>query len=327
VIGCPTKLSERELLKRSDFEIAHHYFGVIQIPCKIKAPYRDEKTPSVSMYSPDGVSIFWRDFGTNEHGHIVDLVWKMWPHCLDRIDVIKQLNSRLTFDVGDITIMPKIEKLPKHNSQSKIDVGLRTWEKHDLKYWGSYGIDKDWLEFGQIYPIDYVFITKNEKTSFFPTEKYAYVYVEYKDNERSYKIYQPFSEKMKWLSQHKQDVWDLWNQLPEKMEKLIITKSRKDALSLWANTGIPCTSLQGEGFVPKPHVVQQLKDKADKVYLLYDNDFDKKINVGREFGQKLAKQFDLIQIEVPDKYQSKDASDLFKNHGYEVQQNVIFSQL
>jgi hypothetical protein len=130
---------------------------------------------------------------------------------------------------------------------------------------------------------------------------------------------------MKWLSQHKQDVWDLWGQLPEKMEKLIITKSRKDALSIWANTGIPCTSLQGEGFIPKAHVVQQLRNRADKVYLFYDNDFDKEINIGREFGKKLAKQFDLIQIEVPDEYKSKDASDLFKNHGYEVQQKVIYN--
>ncbi len=108
------------------------------------------------------------------------------------------------------------------------------------------------------------------------------------------------------------------------MDYLIITKSRKDALSIWANTGIPCTSLQGEGYIPKKHVVQQLKDRANKVFLLYDNDFDKDINIGREWGAKIASKFNLNQIEIPDTYMSKDASDLYKNHGADIQREVIY---
>ena len=34
---------------RSDFEIANHYFGITKIPCKIKAPYRIEATPSFAF--------------------------------------------------------------------------------------------------------------------------------------------------------------------------------------------------------------------------------------------------------------------------------------
>ena len=71
--------------------------------------------------------------------------------------------------------------------------------------------------------------------------------------------------------------------------------------------------LQAESYIPKKHVVQQLKDRFKKIFVLYDNDFNKEENYGRELGKEIAQEFDLIQIEIPDKYKSKDPSDLFKN--------------
>ena len=114
------------------------------------------------------------------------------------------------------------------------------------------------------------------------------------------------------MNKHDGSVWDLWTKLPDKGDNLIITSSRKDALCIWANTGIPSLSLQAESYLPKQHVVQQLKDRFKNVYVLYDNDFDSSENHGRELGNLMAKEFDLIQIEIPDEYKSKDTSDLYK---------------
>ena len=84
-------------------------------------------------------------------------------------------------------------------------------------------------------------------------------------------------------------------------------------MCIWENTGIPSISLQAESYLPKQHVVQQLKDRFRKVYVLYDNDFNStKENYGRIFGKTMAESFDLIQLEIPNKYESKDPSDLCK---------------
>jgi hypothetical protein len=177
----------------------------------------------------------------------------------------------------------------------------------------------EWLKFGRIFPISHIFINNNR----FPAEKYAYVYVEKKDGNITLKIYQPFSERMKWLSKHDNSVWDLWDRLPPKGNKLIITSSRKDALCIWANTGIPSTCLQGEGYIPKEHIIQQLKDRFEVIYVLYDNDFHSDINNGRIFGKNLADKFNLIQIEIPTEWKCKDISDLCFNWGKDIVKQVI----
>ena len=80
-------------------------------------------------------------------------------------------------------------------------------------------------------------------------------------------------------------------------------------------TGIPAVSLQTETIIPKAKIINELKFRFDNIYLLYDNDYDKEINWGREFGLKLSEEFDLCQIEIDEEMKSKDFSDLVKNHG------------
>ena len=60
-----------------------------------------------------------------------------------------------------------------------------------------------------------------------------------------------------------------------------------------------------------------------KYNYLYDNDFQSDGNHGRILGETMAREFNLIQIEIPDKYRSKDTSDLFKNYGEQVVREVI----
>ena len=156
-----------------------------------------------------------------------------------------------------------------------------------------------------------MFFTKDGITKIIPADKYAYAYIERKDGIVSIKIYQPFSDTMKWISKHDSSVWDLWTKLPESGERLIITSSRKDALCLWAN------------------VVNQLKQRFKNIYVLYDNDFKAvekgEENHGRVFGKHLSDMFGLIQIEIPEFYRSKDPSDLFRDWGKEVFRTVMQS--
>ena len=303
----------------SDFDIAHKYLGITCVPEVINSPLRQDNNPSLGLFINNRTNSLWfKDFGSGEKGSLYDLLAKMWNVSKDKV------YDKILEDMPTPAPMRKHGIKVYRKSVGKVEVRVREWRDYDIAYWDSYGISLPWLKFGEIYPISHIIFTKNGHSYPIPAEKYAYVYVERKDGIVSFKIYQPYSKEYKWMSKHDSSVWDLWTKIPEKGDKLIITSSRKDALAIWSNTGIPALSLQGEGYIPKEHVVQQLKDRYNKVYVLYDNDFQSEENHGRMYGKMIAERFNVTQIEIPEKWESKDPSDLVKNHGRGVLRGVIY---
>lgn len=308
-----------------DVTVAARYLGISEIPCLILSPLRQDSKPSLSIFMLHGTDcVLYHDFGTGDKGTIYQLLSEIW-----NIPLHKVYRTVLSDIPGKICISRKgsTGNAVHHRSESQIKVRIRPWKPYDFEYWGSYGIPSKWLEWGGIYPISHIFIERPDNTSVIPAEKYAYVYIERKDNKLSLKIYQPFSEKFKWMSKHDSSVWDLWTRLPENGDTLIIASSRKDALCIWANTGIPSVSLQGEGYIPKENVIQQLKERFNKVFVLYDNDFQDDKNYGRAFGSQIAEKFGITQIEIPTEYHSKDPSDLYRNWGKDIMKTVILQLL
>ena len=307
--------------KTSEFDIMRFYLNIDVLPALINSPLRQDRNASVSIFSPDGVKVFYKDFGTGEHGSIFDLLGRMWNRTFsetitkiwDDIDRVK--HNRINLN--------RTRRGVIHKSNSILEVRTRQWFDYDMEYWNSYGISREWLEFGDVYPISHILITRDNITKVIPAEKLAYVYVERKDGKVSLKVYQPKSQRLKWLSKHDSSVWDLWSRLPDRGDTLFITSSRKDALCLWENTGIPSVSLQGEGYVPKEKVINQLKQRFGRVIIFFDNDYDKDENHGHIYASRLSGMFNLDMVEIPSEYKSKDPSDLFKNHGAETFRRVI----
>ena len=307
--------------KTSEFDIMRFYLNIDVLPALINSPLRQDRNASVSIFSPDGVKVFYKDFGTGEHGSIFDLLGRMWNRTFsetitkiwDDIDRVK--HNRINLN--------RTRRGVIHKSNSILEVRTRQWFDYDMEYWNSYGISRERLEFGDVYPISHILITRDNITKIIPAEKLAYVYVERKDGKVSLKVYQPKSQRLKWLSKHDSSVWDLWSRLPDRGDTLFITSSRKDALCLWENTGIPSVSLQGEGYVPKEKVINQLKQRFGRVIIFFDNDYDKDENHGHIYASRLSGMFDLDMVEIPSEYKSKDPSDLFKNHGAETFRRVI----
>ena len=305
----------------SDDEVVSKYFNITAIPSIILSPLRKDRNPSLSIFRlPDG-NIGYKDFGTGEKGSIYRLLSKLWNISIKQ--VYRRIISEYTYNSSNtLNIKAKrIKKLKK--SCTTLNVKVREWKEWDIEYWNKYGISKEWLEYAEIYPISTIFF--NNDTVSIPADKYAYVYVERKDNKVTLKVYQPYYERFKWISKHDSSVWDLWTKIPKTGDKLIITSSRKDALCIWSNTGIPSLSLQGEGYIPKESVINELKNRYKNIYILYDNDFQSEVNHGRIFGKHLSEMFNLKQIEIPDKYKSKDTSDLCLNYGKQTVKDVIFS--
>lgn len=309
--------------KYTDFEIVTRFLNISAIPYMISSPLREDKNPSLAIYESKNNpgNINWKDFGTNEGGNIYNLLSRIWNLSMTQTyrKILDEMPQRQVMTL----LKRKTTPIVYHKSAGSVNVKVREWQSWDLDYWSSYGITKEWLEYGDVYPISHIIITKKDNSIAFPADKYAYVYVERKDGIVTLKIYQPYSKQFKWMSKHDSSVWDLWTKIPKTGDKLILTSSRKDALCVWSNTGIPSLSLQGEGYVPKTHVMKQLQDRYEKIYILYDNDFQSDENHGHIYGKNLAEKFGLIQIEIPLIWGSKDPSDLVKNYGTKVLKNVI----
>ena len=207
---------------------------------------------------------------------------------------------------------PRVLRLNSTELQCKV----RDWTSYDIEYWKSYGISLDWLKYAEVYPISHKIIIKDGHRYVFGADKYAYAYVEHKDNKTFIKIYQPLNKKgYKWTGNIDRSVWSLWTKIPKFGNNLIISSSVKDCLNIMCNLGIPAICMQGEGYKPKPQIIEELKSRYKNIILFYDNDYNNPDNPGRKDSMELSLEYNLKRVEIPAKYKSKDPSDLFKKYG------------
>lgn len=309
-----------EELKISDADILSKYLGITQIPCVIQSPLRSDNRPSFGLYSPDGTHINYIDFGTKDKGTTLTLLSKMWN--TDTYNTIKKINDEIGLisnSSGIITLNKSNNRVVVRKSTSTdLKCKIREWKDYDIKYWESFGISLKWLKLAEVYPISHKIIVKNNHSYVFKADKYAYAYVEHKEGKVTLKIYQPFNKKYKWSNKHDKSVISLWTKVPEYGDKLCICSSLKDALCLWANTGIPSLSIQGEGYSMSKTAIDELKRRYKKVYILLDNDI-----TGLLDGVKLAEETGFINIILPQFEGGKDVSDLMKAKGKEAFLKII----
>lgn len=302
--------------KVSDADLVAYYLGVTEIPCFISSPLRKDNNPSFGLYSRDGKRIYWTDLATREQGGIYDLLAQMWS--CDYREVLLRIQKdmeRFTEGTNINTYTPcTIRNVVSHRSNSDLQCKVREWRQYDIDYWASYGVPLEWLKYAEVYPISHKIIVTNGQKYVFGADKLAYAFVERKEGKVTLKIYQPHAKdkKLKWANKHDRSVISLWTKIPETGDKAVICSSLKDALCLWANTGIPAISVQGEGYSISDTAVSELKRRYKNVYILFDND-----NAGLEDGKKLSKATGFINLVLPYFTGGKDVSDLYKSVGKE----------
>ncbi len=321
----------RDDISLSDKDIISRYLGITSFPCKLSSPLReDDDRPSFSMQERNGL-VFWKDFGTGESGSTVALMAKLWS--VSYSEALLKIKLDTEGRIPRVSLMRRYKGQIHLVSNSTIKVKTREWKDWDVEFWNSFGIPIAFAEWCDVHPISHAFFTKEidgrKQTITVPMDKYAYAYFEWKDGKESIKLYQPYSTTMKWLSKHDASVWDLWKKAfsyadSHSDKAIIITSSRKDAMCLWYNLGIPAVSLQGEGYIPKPQVMQQVIDRFKSVYLWYDNDFKHTDdNPGQDNAMKLVALYpSLKNICIPSELQCKDPSDLVKTYGAKILKQI-----
>ena len=134
----------------------------------------------------------FKDFGdSTSHGSLLDLLCKYWNCTFNQVfDKILELMQKQKKKGSNVEIKPKQVKVltrKEASDLSKIQVAVRPWRDYDYEYWASYGIERQWLKYAEIYPISHKIITKKDKETgkekkyIFTADKYAYVFVERKE--------------------------------------------------------------------------------------------------------------------------------------------------
>lgn len=310
MIGKGSKSQEpyKDLGILTQADIAAYYLNIKSIPSLIHSPLRKDNKPSFALYCPKGTEVNYKDFSTGESGTIWSLLMKMW-NCSYR-----EANAKVYNDLGNRSYNTKIgignfaTRNCNINNYIDLKCKVREWRDYDIEYWDSYGISLKWLKYANVYPISHKIIIKEDISYVFGADKYAYAYVEFKEGKTTLKIYQPFNKNgFKWSNRHDKSVISLWTKVPKEGERVCICSSLKDALCLWANTGIPSLAIQGEGYGMSNTAINELKRRFNKIYICLDND-----EAGLKDGVHLANKTGFINVVIPHFKGGKDISDLYK---------------
>ena len=315
----------------TEIDILSFYLSIKELPCVINSPFREDNRPSFGIYlSNKSQRVYYKDYATNDSGGLFDLLGKLWNCNYKKVleNINKDINN---IDKGNVKLNTghtiTIRSNDEHHSSSDLQCKIREWKDYDIEYWSSYGISLKWLKYADVYPISHKIIIKDGHKYVFKADKLAYAYVERKEGKVSIKIYSPYNKKYKWCSNTDRSVWGLWTKIPKYGDNLIISSSVKDCLNIMCNLGIPSICLQGEGFLPKPHIMNQLKERYKNIIIFFDNDFENLNNPGHTDALKICEEYNLKMVEIPSEFKSKDPSDLYKNYGKEKYLEIMKSIL
>jgi len=275
---------------------------------------REDRSPTVSIIPYNG-KLLYKDFGHSDHTFDCFNYVRFKFNCnfIDALRIIDcDFNLKLSSNKKEVQFtmgcMAYRQKNTPNFTKQEIIIKKkkRLWNKKDAKFWQKYLVSKKILNTFAVEPISHFWVNNNR----FTCKSIAYAF-KFKNR---YKIYSPYEEKNKWLSNTRKTDVQGYNQLPNKGERLIITSSLKDVMCLHA-AGYHSIAMQSEMQMPDEKLINELKKRFNKIDILYDNDFDKTNNPGQTMAKKLCDLYGFKNICIPSEFKSKDPSDLVNKVG------------
>lgn len=300
----------------------------------INSPLRKDNHPSFGIfYSEEDNKFIFNDFARkNCSGDVFMFVQRMFPELsynqiLSKICVDFGLEDKIKCDTNVPKTKVKDFEYNKNPNLSKrlkkIGVKYRKFLRHDILYWEKFGITLKTLKKYNVYPITHIFKEFFDGySSIVKADLHAYVYIECKDNIITHEVYQPFNTKgMKFIKTHNKGVHDGYSNLPKKGELLLITKSRKDVMSIHDTINIPSIGIQSESILIKDTVIEEYKSRFRHNLTLFDNDVTG-INLALSYQDK----YNIPGITIPRvKPGVTDYADLVKELGQSEARHILLN--
>jgi 5S rRNA maturation endonuclease (ribonuclease M5) len=308
------------LSKVSEYQIFKYYCSTFQeLNKKFKSDLRKDNNPTVSIALING-RLRYTDFGYPEQHSFDCFSYISYKYKLNFRETLRHIDGSFNLGLsGGVHIpraVPKMEEEPTlvEHVPAAIKVKLRNWDKEDATFWKQFNISKRILCIFDVLPITHYWI--NEKRFSCGSISYRYRF------DCGYKIYRPLEADFKWSSNVGSSCVQGYNQLPKTGGEIFLTSSLKDIMCL-AMLGYPSIALQSEMLMPSDQTIEEIQTRFKEVIVLYDNDYHKSSNPGQTMAKKICRKFGLLNLCIPDKYKSKDISDLVKHHSLKEAQNVI----
>lgn len=296
--------------KISEYDIFMYYIPSFKkLGKKFRSELREDNSPTVSIIAYNN-KLLYKDFGNTDHtfdcfNYVKHKYGCSFVAALRIIDCdfnlgLSPKRSEVAFTMGYMAYRQDVS--PKLNKPEVIiRKRRRPWTVADAKFWSKYLVSKKILTKFAVEPISHYWINNNRFTC--KSISYAFRF------KNRYKIYSPYEEQNKWLSNTKHTDVQGFNQLPNKGERLIITSSLKDVMCLHA-AGYHSIAMQSEMQMPSEKLVSELKQRFNTIDILYDNDFNKLNNPGQTMAKKICDLYGFNNICIPKTFESKDPSDL-----------------
>lgn len=294
-------IDEKEIF--SDYGIPYQDF-------EFKNPIRQEKKSSCKFYYNSNNELKLVDFTGWFRGNVFDFVMFMegitFKESLFLIyeRYVKRKDIPLSFCIKKIE--EKKQDL-KSYSNTIIDVDFKNFEKSTYKFFKEQGITIKTLNYFKVKVPKRVDV--NKKIVYVDTYSFkAYMYYfGFVEGIHRVKIYFP-GNSMKFLT-NSREIEGL-NQLKYEKSELVITKSLKDVMLLF-EFGIEAIAPPSEGFMFSKELIEKLKSKYKKIYVMFDFDY-----AGVRGMQRLKKEHGIEPILLQRKRSyvslAKDLTDHYK---------------
>lgn len=306
--------------KISSYDIFKYYCeNFREVGHKFNSDFRKDDNPSCCIAQIKG-DLLYTDFGTGKSYRCFAFVMKKLG--LNYFQALQQVNLDFNLGLGclnnskmnseNCNVVMTSKKHFTEKSNTILQIKRRAWENHDKEFWyDRYLITQEVLEKFKVSPISNFWINGN----MIKADKFAYNYDFYWKEDFSVfyrKIYQPYSKKMKWLSNGGK-TYQGEGILPKNGDTLIITKSLKDVMVLYS-LGYTAIAPPSESlFLDEDYLMKQ-KKRFKNLILFYDND-----TTGLKKSANFSIKYSIPFVYIPKKYAEeniKDISDFIEKYKY-----------
>jgi hypothetical protein len=310
-------LAKENIFKKiTSYDIFKYYCsGFSKIGEMFKSELREDTNPSCCISNISG-DLLYTDFGQGSY-RCIDYV--MAKYNISYIEALHRINSdfslglstTIPYNVAGGVYIPPTTYGKVHFKEKKptvIKIKSREWRSVDKDFWYKrYSITSKVLESFNVKPISHFWI--NDEIFVADTCSYSYDFYWKPDLTIFYrKIYQPYSTKLKWISNGGK-VCQGEGMLPKEGDLLIITKSLKDVIVLYLLGFTAIAPVSETSFLPSNYFLKQ-RERFKKVLLFYDSD-----STGLAKAKEFSEQYGIDYRYIPLEYKAKDISDFVEKMG------------
>lgn len=298
------------LSRVTEYDIYARYIGQFKIGYIYNSPFREDKNPSFGIFrSRKTGKLLFKDHGNGLCGDVIRFVQE-YTGITNYNELLKQIVKDL--NIKNNTVL-KSTKAYEKSEETVIGVVRQEFTNVDKAFWQQFGITLDTLKKYNVSSIKY-YLCDGIVKGIYKDESPMYAYKVYD----KFKIYRPLADKYtKWRNNLTESDIQGLEQLPEKGELLIITKSLKDVMCL-REMGYDAISPSSESTFIPDNILDILKKRFKRILVCFDRD-----PAGVRNMRKISKKTGLNGFLVHKKFQSKDISDAVKNNGFEVIKNWL----